>query len=103
MSFKVSSSSMSFLFWTSSTATRLSRHFTYSFFRRRHSLAASLEKVEAEGQTEQILHAIDNKASLVMWVELHGNPWNSIPNSHPKPNWILKQGLSDPSTSPHGH
>lgn len=53
MSFKVSSSSISFLFWTSSTATRLSRHFTYSFFRRRHSLAASLKKVEAKGQTKQ--------------------------------------------------
>lgn len=48
MSFKVSSSSMSFLFWTSSTATRLSRHLTYSFFRRRHSLAASLKESRSE-------------------------------------------------------
>lgn len=103
MSFKVSSSSISFLFWTSSTATRLSRHFTYSFFRRRHSLAASLKKVEAEGQTKHMLHAIGNRASLVMWGELHSNPWNSIPNSHSTADCILKQGLRDPSTSPHGH
>lgn len=93
MSFKVSSSSISFLFWTSSTATRLSRHFTYSFFRRRHSLAASLKKVEAEGQTKRMLHAIGNRASLVMWGELHSDPWNSIPNSHPTADCILKQGL----------
>lgn len=48
MSFKVSSSSISFLFWTSNIATRLSRHFTYSFFRRRHSFAASLKKAEVK-------------------------------------------------------
>lgn len=38
------SSSMSVLFWFSKTATRFSRHLTYSFFFRRHSRAASLEE-----------------------------------------------------------
>uniref|UniRef100_A0A6B0TW82 Putative secreted protein n=1 Tax=Ixodes ricinus TaxID=34613 RepID=A0A6B0TW82_IXORI len=33
---------MSALFWFSSTATLFSRHLMYSFFLRRHSLAASL-------------------------------------------------------------
>lgn len=37
------SSSISVLFWFSRTATRFSRHFTYSFFFRRHSRAASLK------------------------------------------------------------
>lgn len=43
MSFKALSSSIRVLFWFSSTATRFSRHLTYSFFFRRHSRAASLE------------------------------------------------------------
>lgn len=43
MSFKDLSSSIRVLFWFSSTATRFSRHLTYSFFFRRHSRAASLE------------------------------------------------------------
>lgn len=41
-SLRAFSSSMRVLFWFSSTATRFSRHFTYSFFFRRHSRAASL-------------------------------------------------------------
>lgn len=42
-SLRALSSSMSILFCFSSTATRFSRHLTYSFFFRRHSRAASLE------------------------------------------------------------
>lgn len=42
ISFMALSSSIRVLFWFSSTATRFSRHRTYSFFLRRHSLAASL-------------------------------------------------------------
>ena len=41
-SFSDLSSSISALFWFSSTATLFSRHLMYSFFFRRHSLAASL-------------------------------------------------------------
>lgn len=43
-SLRAFSSSMRVLFWFSNTATRFSRHFTYSFFFRRHSLAASLRR-----------------------------------------------------------
>lgn len=43
-SFSALSSSMSVLFWFSKTATRFSKHLTYSFFFRRHSRAASLQK-----------------------------------------------------------
>lgn len=50
-----------------------------------------------------MLHAIGNRASLVMGGELHSDPWNSVPNSHPTADCILKQGLRDPSTSPYGH
>lgn len=42
-SFSALSSSMRVLFWFSKTATRFSRHLTYSFFFRRHSRAASLK------------------------------------------------------------
>lgn len=41
-SLRALSSSMRVLFWFSSTATRFSRHLTYSFFFLRHSRAASL-------------------------------------------------------------
>lgn len=41
-SFSDFSSSIRVLFWFSNTATRFSRHFMYSFFFLRHSLAASL-------------------------------------------------------------
>lgn len=41
-SFRALSSSMRVLFWFSSTATRFSKHLTYSFFFLRHSRAASL-------------------------------------------------------------
>lgn len=44
MSFSAFSSSISVLFWFSNTATRFSRHLTYSFFFRRHSRAASLHR-----------------------------------------------------------
>ena len=44
MSFSAFSSSIRVLFWFSNTATRFSRHFTYSFFFLRHSRAASLER-----------------------------------------------------------
>lgn len=43
-SLRALSSSMSVLFWFSKTATRFSRHLTYSFFFRRHSRAASLQR-----------------------------------------------------------
>lgn len=43
-SFNVLSSSIRVLFWFSRTATRFSRHLTYSFFFRRHSRAASLKE-----------------------------------------------------------
>ncbi len=48
MSFRAFSSSISVLFWFSNTATRFSRHLTYSFFFLRHSRAASLERKEKE-------------------------------------------------------
>lgn len=44
MSFSAFSSSIRVLFWFSNTATRFSRHLTYSFFFLRHSRAASLER-----------------------------------------------------------
>lgn len=47
------SSSMRVLFWFSSTATRFSRHLTYSFFFLRHSLAASLEPIQGKWLQEQ--------------------------------------------------
>ena len=54
---------MSVLFWFSKTATRFSRHFTYSFFFLRHSRAASL-KYKAEplfGKWQPVTkrHAVD--------------------------------------------
>lgn len=45
-SFRVFNSSISVLFWFSNTATRFSKHLTYSFFFRLHSFAASLEDRE---------------------------------------------------------
>lgn len=42
-SFSAFSSSIRVLFWFSNTATRFSRHLTYSFFFLRHSRAASLK------------------------------------------------------------
>lgn len=45
-SLRALSSSMRVLFWFSSTATRFSRHLTYSFFFLRHSRAASLCDIE---------------------------------------------------------
>lgn len=47
------SSSMRVLFWFSSTATRFSRHLTYSFFFLRHSRAASLEPTQGKWLQEQ--------------------------------------------------
>ena len=44
-SLRALSSSMRVLFWFSSTATRFSRHLTYSFFFLRHSRAASLHDI----------------------------------------------------------
>lgn len=46
MSLRALSSSIRVLFWFSSTATRFSKHFTYSFFFLRHSRAASLSKIK---------------------------------------------------------
>lgn len=97
MSFKVSSSSISFLFWTSSTATRLSRHLTYSFFRRRHSLAASLkENRKQKGKQNIFSHAHYWQGG---WRRLGKCDHGCVP--HPgtrgliqfqtlKPNWVLK-------------
>lgn len=97
MSFKVSSSSISFLFWTSRTATRLSRHLTYSFFRRRHSLAASLkENRKQKGKQNIFSHARYWQGG---WRRLGKCDHGCIP--HPgtrglvqfqtlKPNWVLK-------------
>lgn len=97
MSFKVSSSSISFLFWTSSTATRLSRHLTYSFFRRRHSLAASLkENRKQKGKQDIFSHARYWQGG---WRRLGKCDHGGVP--HPgtrgliqcqtlKPNWVLK-------------
>ena len=45
-SLRVFNSSISVLFWFSNTATRFSKHLTYSFFFRLHSFAASLEDRE---------------------------------------------------------
>lgn len=42
--FNAFSSSIKALFWSSRTATLCSKHLMYSFFFRRHSLAASLRK-----------------------------------------------------------
>lgn len=52
MSFSAFSSSIKVLFWFSNTATRFSRHLTYSFFFLRHSRAASLERKERENVFE---------------------------------------------------
>lgn len=57
--FKALSSSMSVLFCFSRTATRFSRHLTYSFFFRRHSRAASLEATtERLCKQESILYSV---------------------------------------------
>ena len=96
MSFKVSSSSISLLFWTSSTATRLSRHFTYSFFRRRHSLAASLKNKKKKQKGKQnnfcMLLTEQTEVSLVCVIMVAFQIWNNTPNSisNTNPNWILK-------------
>lgn len=58
-SLRALSSSISILFCFSSTATRFSRHLTYSFFFRRHSRAASLEATTEElCEREYCIHCV---------------------------------------------
>lgn len=58
-SFRVFSSSINVLFWFSRTATRFSKHFTYSFFFRLHSFAASLKR-KREYQVSETLDNMQN-------------------------------------------
>lgn len=58
MSLRALSSSMRVLFWFSSTATRFSKHFTYSFFFLRHSRAASLQHANKRSDVNMHISAL---------------------------------------------
>src|SRR4029434_9667565 len=68
MSLSAFSSSISVLFWFSKTATRFSKHFTYSFFFRLHSRAASLH-THTQAHTYTHTHTHTHRHTQVLMVQ----------------------------------